>query len=123
GSSYGVSKVGNLAELTGAVELAFTHDDQVLVEEFLVGREIDIAVRELGSGDVECGPSLEIALPESGFFDTHTKYSGEAQFLIPAPLREAETFALRETARAIYTGLGCAGIARIDFFLTSEGWV
>jgi D-alanine-D-alanine ligase len=64
-------------------------------------------------------PALEIVV--DGIFDTTTKYDGSADFRIPAPLSGAERKDLEDAAVAIYDALGCAGVARVDFFLTDDG--
>ena len=66
---------------------ALSLDDSALVEEFVAGREIDVAVIERADGSLECGPALEIGVPEGGVFDTTSKYVGEPDFRIPAPGR------------------------------------
>jgi D-alanine-D-alanine ligase len=121
GSSHGVSLVKDEAGLAAALEVAFALDDRVLVEEVVVGREIDIAILERADGSRLVGPPLEIVT--SGLFDTTTKYDGSADFRLPAPLTDVEHKDLRDTAERIFDALGCRGVARIDFFLTDDGWV
>jgi D-alanine-D-alanine ligase len=121
GSSQGVSLVSRATELDAALAGAFAHDDRVLVEELLVGREIDVAVMRRADGSLLVTPSLEIAVP--GFFDYTAKYDGSATFTVPAPLSPGEVAGLEDAATALFTALGCAGIARVDFFLTPAGWV
>ena len=121
GSSHGVSLVRSPAEWAPALEAAFALDSRVLVEEVLTGREIDIAVLRRADGSLLLGPPLEICA--DGLFDTDTKYDGSARFVIPAPLAEVELDRLRDAATALFEALGCAGVARVDFFLTADGWV
>ncbi|MBX6751177.1 MAG: D-alanine--D-alanine ligase [Micromonosporaceae bacterium] len=121
GSSHGVSLVRTPDQLVAALEAAFVLDDRVLVEEVIAGREIDIAVLGRPDGTRMVAPALEILAPASGIFDLATKYDGSARFLVPAPLPEARRKDLEEAAIAIYDALGCAGVARIDFFLTDTG--
>jgi D-alanine-D-alanine ligase len=116
GSSRGVSLVSSPDLLAAALEEAFAFDDRVLVEDLLVGREIDIAV--LGG---RVSPPLEIA--NGGIFDYETKYGGGARFVIPAPLEEGDRKALEEAALTMYAALNCRGVARLDFFRTERGWV
>ena len=94
-----------------------------LVEEFVHGRELDVAVIEHADGTLECGPVLEIGVPDDGIFDTAGKYDGEPDFRIPAPLDDATRAALEEAARTMFRALGCRGLARVDFFLTADGIV
>jgi D-alanine-D-alanine ligase len=121
GSSYGVSLVHTREQLAAAVDAAFALDDRVLVEEVVLGREIDVAVLGRPDGTRMVAPPLEILNPVAGFFDHTTKYDGSARFLVPAPLTGAQFTQLREAAVAMYDALGCAGVARVDFFLTEAG--
>jgi D-alanine-D-alanine ligase len=70
-------------------------------------------------GTLWVAPALEIVV--DGLFDHDTKYGGSADFRVPARLSEEEATALGDAALAVYEALGCAGVARIDFFLTSQG--
>jgi len=121
GSSHGVSLVRAPADLEPALQAAFALDDRVLVEELVVGREIDIAVLERVDDSRLVGPALEIVA--EGLFDTATKYDGSARFLLPAPLTDTELKELEDAGLRLYDALGCRGVARIDFFLTDGGWV
>lgn len=121
GSSHGVALVRAAAELGPALTAAFALDDRVLVEEVVVGREIDLAVLGRPDGSRIVAPALEIVPPESGIFDLATKYDGSARFLVPAPLGAEERRGLEVAATAMYDALGCAGVARVDFFLTPAG--
>ncbi|RLK58048.1 D-alanine--D-alanine ligase family protein [Actinokineospora cianjurensis] len=120
GSSFGVRLVRTEEELRPALLAAFEHDDRVLVEHVVTGREIDIAVLEDPSGTARTGPPLEILI-DGPLFDTTTKYDGAARFLIPAPLSDSESTALTTAALRVYTALGCRTLARVDFFLTADG--
>jgi D-alanine-D-alanine ligase len=119
GSSHGVTLVGAADRLGTALADALALDDRVLVEDVVVGREIDIAVLGRPDGSRLVAPALEIIT--AGLFDFTTKYDGSADFRIPAPLADAEQKALESAAVAMYDALGCAGVARIDFFLTEAG--
>lgn len=119
GSSYGVTLVDRAEELQPALNASFALDDRVLVEEVVHGREIDLAVIRRPSGELLIAPPLEIV--GDGIFDLATKYDGSAQFRVPAPLEPAELAALEDAATRIYDALGCAGLARVDFFLTAAG--
>jgi len=121
GSSYGVSRVAHGGELSAAVAAALEHDDAVLAEQWVHGREIDIAVLERVDGSLHVGPPLEIMTARGEVFDYASKYAGGADFRIPASVSAGEKRALEEAARAIFRGLGCAGIARCDFFVTGAG--
>ncbi|SDZ31038.1 D-alanine--D-alanine ligase family protein [Herbiconiux ginsengi] len=119
GSSVGVSLVTSAAALTDAVAAALAVDDHILVEERLEGREIDVAVLRLAGGATIVTPPLEIVV--DGVFDRGTKYGGHAVFRVPAVLHDEERWELERAAERMYDALDCSGVARIDFFLTSDG--
>jgi D-alanine-D-alanine ligase len=119
GSSHGVALVAAPEELAPALEAAFALDDRVLVEDVVVGREVDLAVLGRPDGRRVVAPALEVVA--DGIFDTGTKYDGSAQFRVPAPLADPEREALETAAVRVYDALGCAGVARVDFFLTDAG--
>lgn len=121
GSSNGVSLVRSRDDLAPALKEAFAEDDRVLVEEVLVGREIDVAVLRRNDGSLFVSPPLEVHV--DGFFDYDAKYGGGARFEVPALLSRLEMQTLREQAIAVFEALGCAGVARVDFFLTEHGYV
>ena len=119
GSSQGVTLVRAPEQLPGALTAAFALDDRILVEDLVVGREIDLAVLGGRNGARLVSPALEIVV--EGAFDFEAKYGGGADFRVPAVLIDSERAALEEAALAMYDALGCAGVARIDFFLTTDG--
>ena len=119
GSSYGVTKVTERGQLTAAVELAFSHDDAVLLEECISGFEVGCAV--LGNDVLTVGAVDEIEL-QSGFFDYTAKYTLKtAQIHVPARIRPEQSAQIQETARTVYRALGCRGFARVDLFLDAQG--
>lgn len=118
GSSHGVALVRDPADLAAALACAFELDDRVLVEDLVAGREIDIPVI-LGPDGLRTGPAVEIVV--DGVFDFDTKYGGSADLRIPAPLAAADLEALEDAALTLFDGLGCRGVARVDFFLTDAG--
>lgn len=119
GSSHGVTLVERAEQLPAALAAAFALDDRVLLEDVVVGREIDLAVFGYRDGSRTVGPALEIV--GEGLFDLETKYDGSADFRLPARLSTAELARLEAAALAMYDALGCAGVARVDFFLTADG--
>lgn len=119
GSSLGVALVDSPDCLAPALDAALALDDRVLVEDVVAGREIDVAVLRRADGTLLAAPALEIVA--DGLFDHEAKYGGHADFRVPAPLDEVAAKELEDAARAVYGGLGCAGVARIDFFLTADG--
>lgn len=123
GSSQGVALVATAREWPEALAAALDLDatGQVLVEDVVAGREIDVAVLREPDGSLVCGPPLEIVV--DGLFDYDAKYGGHADFRIPAALDEADRKALEDAALTVADALGCAGVVRIDFFLTDDGVV
>ncbi len=119
GSSVGITKAKNRSELLSGIALAFEHDKKLLIEPNIVGREIEVAV---------CGNDKPFAsvcgeiVPNSDFYDYETKYIADnAECIAPAPLDEAVSEAIRGYAVDVYKALGCAGLSRVDFFLTENG--
>jgi D-alanine-D-alanine ligase len=119
GSSHGVTMVRVADDLPLALAAAFALDDRVLVEDVVAGREVDVAVLGRPDGTRVVAPALEIVV--DGIFDTASKYDGSADFRIPATLSDAERKDLEDAAVTMYDALGCAGVARVDFFLTGSG--
>ncbi|RZU62655.1 D-alanine--D-alanine ligase family protein [Zhihengliuella halotolerans] len=119
GSSYGVGLAEDAAQFRAALAEARRYDDRILVEDVVVGREIDVAVLREADGRRWAPPPLEIHA--QGLFDTATKYDGSARFVVPADLTETDCGALTRAALALFDALGCAGVARLDFFLTQNG--
>lgn len=125
GSSVGVSKVTEPAGLGAALEVAFAEDRTVLIESAIVGREVEIAVLE-GRGDDRPRTSSvigEIVISGSGFYDFDAKYLGASgvELQLPASVTESEFAALQRDAVHAFEIAQCAGLARIDFFLTADG--
>ena len=124
GSSFGVSKVVHERELAAALAAARQYDSKVLIEEAVVGIEVGCAV--LGNGpDLTVGEVDQIRLLH-GIFRIHQeaepeKGSENAVITVPAELPEATRAEIRDTAKAIYTALGCKGLARVDMFLQEDG--
>ncbi len=119
GSSMGVSLVGEPPQLRPALDAALALDHRALVEDVVAGREIDVAVLRRADGAVVASPALEIVV--DGLFDFDAKYGGHADLRVPAALDEVDAKALEDAAVATYDALGCAGVARVDFFLTDAG--
>lgn len=119
GSSHGVTLVRDADALSPALAAAFALADRVLVEDVVAGREVDLAVLGRPDGRRLVAPALEVVV--DGIFDTGTKYDGSADFRVPAPIDDAERKELEHAAVVVYDGLGCAGVARVDFFLTDAG--
>ena len=118
GSSVGVSKAADRVSLAAALENAAQFDDKVLVEEFIHGREIEVAV--LGNGNPVASICGEI---DSGadFYDYDAKYiTDTSTAYVPARIPENVQAQVRELAVKVYTAIGCQGLSRVDFFVTFE---
>lgn len=121
GSSHGVTLVRHATELLPAVSAALELDDRVLVEDLVLGREVDVAVLQRSDGSLLVGPALEVVVGPGALFDTRRKYDGSADFRLPADLTGAERTQVEAAALALFGALGCAGVARFDFFVTGSG--
>jgi len=116
GSSVGMSKVYNAAGLPDALSKAFHEDSQILVEEFIKGREFSRGVASL-HGKIVVLPATEI-ISSKDFFDYEAKYSpGVSKEITPADLPEAKNDEIAEILTEIYVRLNCKGMVRIDFIL------
>ena len=113
GSSLGISKVNIEAELAPALEKAFKEDTQVLVEEFISGREFTIGVFK-SKGTLTVLPITEIQT-ENEFFDFEAKYQGKSKEITPAQISESMLADLTSAAKKVYATLNCRGVVRIDF--------
>jgi D-alanine-D-alanine ligase len=122
GSSVGISKVSDWADLPAALELAFEHDDKALIEAAVIGREVECGVLENASGDPEASLPAEIRLVRGhDWYDFEAKYLDDAcEFDIPANLSPEVTSRIREAACRAFRALDCAGLARVDFFITPD---
>lgn len=118
GSSIGMSKVTDAADVEAAVAKAFKEDDQVLVEEFIKGREFTIGVFK-HKGKVVALPITEI-ISKNDFFDFQAKYEGASEEITPADVEEEIAEKVRLAARKAYAVFNCKGIVRIDFIYEEE---
>jgi D-alanine-D-alanine ligase len=129
GSSVGITKVRDWADLDRAVALAREHDPKVLVEAAVAGREVECGVLELPDGSVRASVPAEIRIVRAGsdgvvpeFYDFEAKYLDDVcEFDIPAKLDDAVTERVRELAVAAFRALDCQGLARVDFFVGPDG--
>jgi D-alanine-D-alanine ligase len=116
GSSVGMSKVYNAAELPNAIHKAFNEDDQILVEEFIKGREFSQGIARL-HGKIKVLPTTEI-ISSKDFFDYEAKYtSGVSEEITPADLSPEKNEEIAEILAEVYLRLNCKGMVRIDFIL------
>ena len=122
GSSVGISKVINEGEYRAALEEAFKYDDKVVIEEAIVGRELECAV--LGNDDPVASTVGEV-IPNTDFYSYQAKYIDEngARLEIPAILPADVIEQVRRTAVWAYMTLCCCGMARVDFFYATDGRV
>jgi D-alanine-D-alanine ligase len=121
GSSVGITRVEDLAQLDEAVELARRHDPRVIVEASASGLEVECSV--LGNERPEASLPGEIDA-YSGWYDFEAKYSkGGMELRIPARISEQSSARVRELAVEIFTIAGCSGLARCDFFVEPDGEV
>jgi D-alanine-D-alanine ligase len=123
GSSVGVAKVNASQEYEPAIAEAFKHDNKLLAEEYIRGREIECAVLEDADGSLFVSRPGEIVPAERhGFYTYDAKYIDEtgAALNVPADLPEAVEAEVRETAARAFRALGCDGMARADFFVTPD---
>ena len=115
GSSVGMTKVHNRAELPAALDLAAEFAQKLLVERAIVGREIEVSV--LGNADPKASVPGEI-IPHREFYDYAAKYLEEGtKLIIPAKLTRAQVKRFQDCAVRAYRAIDCAGMARVDFFL------
>ncbi len=120
GSSIGMSKVDKQEDLGPAIEKAFKEDNQVLVEEMVMGREFTVGVFRT-KGNIVVLPITEVkAHQEKAFFDFEAKYQGKSTETTPAELDEATADKIREEAKKIYRVFNCRGVVRIDFIYHVE---
>ena len=122
GSSVGVSKVRDAAQFDAALALAFGYDRKVLVESAVAGREIECAV--LGNDAPEASICGEVVLHDE-FYSYDTKYisANGAEVVVPAAIDALAQDRIRAVALQAYRALDCAGLARVDVFLTAAGEV
>jgi D-alanine-D-alanine ligase len=114
GSTIGVSIVRKEEELGSALKKAAEYDEEILVEEFMKGKEITVGILE----DIPL-PIIEI-VPKSGFYDFHSKYTkGETQYILPARISREKYLYAQEISLKAFQTLGCSGVARVDL-MTDE---
>jgi D-alanine-D-alanine ligase len=118
GSSIGMSKIFEPAELEAAIEKAFREDDQVLVEEMIKGREFTVGVFKT-KGEIIVLPVTEVSTSKT-FFDFEAKYEGASTEVTPADIDEHKANKIRDAARQIYKIFNCRGVVRIDFIYHEE---
>ncbi|TFC95236.1 MULTISPECIES: D-alanine--D-alanine ligase family protein [Cryobacterium] len=126
GSSVGVSRVSNLDQLAEAMRVALLEDSKVLIEAGLSGRELEIAVLQGRPGEAtRASVAGEVRVTGRDFYDFDAKYLGAdgIELVCPAALTPVELAEMQALAIRAFDAIDGAGLARVDFFLTADGWV
>ncbi len=125
GSSVGISKVTDWSQLEEAVALAFSHDNKVLIEAAVIGREVECGVIQDELGNPVASLPAEIRVVRGhDWYDFEAKYLDDAcEFDVPADLSPELTQTVRDEACKAFLALGCEGLARVDFFVKPDGEV
>jgi len=118
GSSYGISKVIKKADLTQAIEKALLHDNKVIVERFINGKEISCGVFS-DEKKIITLPLTEI-ITENDFFDYEAKYEGKSQEITPAKINTQLTSEIQRITTNIYKRMNLSGICRVDFIIQNN---
>jgi D-alanine-D-alanine ligase len=118
GSSIGMSKVDKAIDLDAAITKAFKEDDQILIEEFIRGREFTIGVFK-AKGVITVLPITEIKTGNT-FFDFEAKYLGKSEEITPAIITEDMHTQLTAAAKRVYEVMNCRGVVRIDFIYNED---
>ncbi|KTD79200.1 D-alanine--D-alanine ligase family protein [Legionella waltersii] len=125
GSSVGIHKVKTMTELNAAVEDALRYDEEILVEEFIAGREIELSVLENRTPGakprVSVPGEIKVNHPD-GYYSYTAKYleSNQTELIIPAKLSTSLQQKLQQAAAEIFMNLKCKGMARVDFFVNDS---
>ena len=119
GSSFGVTKVKEEAQILPAIDKAFAEGGDVIIESFLKGTEITCGMYKTHEKTVVF-PITEV-VPENEFFDTDAKYNGQVIEITPARISDELTKKVQEETKKYYDILGCKGIVRIDYIITEDG--
>ncbi len=122
GSSIGITRVDDLADLPAALETAWRADPKALVEAALVGREVECGVLAGPDGPETSLPGEIRVVGDHDFYDFEAKYlEASTELVVPADLPVDVTARLRDTAVAAFQALECEGLARVDFFVAPDG--
>jgi len=122
GSSVGITKAHDDAELREAVALAFAHDEKVLVERFVAGVEVEVGV--LGNLRPIASLPGQIVVTHNEWYDFEAKYDdGEMELVVPAPIADAQLERVQQLAVEAFVATDCEGMARADMFVREDGEV
>lgn len=119
GSSFGITRVTEPANLASAINFAFSENPAVIVEQGVTGRELTCAAYFDGES-VKALPVIEI-ISENAYFDYDAKYNGHSQEVCPAQIPEELSQTVKVTTEKLYAKLGCSGVVRIDYIASEEG--
>ena len=118
GSSIGINKAEDFDSLKEAVKIAFSHDNKVIIEEFIKGQELEVAV--FGYDSPFASFIGEIG-KNNDFYDYESKYiNNSVNLIIPANIPDESAKEIRQIAVDAYKAMGCKGLSRVDFFLTEQ---
>ena len=127
GSSVGISKAHDEAELTAAVALARRHDEKVLVEEFVAGTEVECGVLGNIGGSLSPPPVASVVgeiVPHAEWYDYAAKYdAGGSDIIVPARIPDETAARVQSLAIDSFIATECEGMARVDFFVRDDGEV
>ena len=122
GSSVGISIVSDADEFAAAIDLAFVHDDKILVERYVRGREVECSV--LGNEEPVASVPGEIVVLTGEWYDYEAKYAeGGMKLIAPADLEPEVAERVRELSLRAFQACGCAGMARVDCFVRDDNAV
>lgn len=119
GSSFGITKVKEAADLATAVNFAFSEGPAVIVEKAVNGREFTCAAY-VDNGEVRALPVIEI-ISENEYFDYDAKYNGHSREVCPAEISDELSSEIQKVTKKIYAHLGCNGIVRMDYISAEDG--
>ncbi|OEF97306.1 D-alanine--D-alanine ligase [Vulcanibacillus modesticaldus] len=120
GSTIGLSIVKTKGELNKAIDDAFSYDDQILIEEFIAGKEVTVAVLETET-EIKALPIIEIIPNKNQYYDYESKYApGGSEHIIPARIDDKTTDLLKEWAIKAHQALGCETLSRVDFIIPND---
>lgn len=118
GSSYGISKAYNEAEIISGIEKAYLEDDAILIESFLEGTEVSVGVIQY-KGELKVLPPTEI-VSENDFFDYEAKYLGKSQEITPARISNETLVKVEAEAKKVYKALSLKGFSRAEYILVND---
>jgi len=116
GSSHGIAICENEADLQIGLKNAFSFDEAVLVEQYIKGKEITVAILEDNAGQPQALPVIEI-IPKNRFFDLQAKYDGSTQEIVPAQIPEQLAKKAQEIALKVHEVLYCRHLSRVDMMI------